>query len=118
MDLVKNGASSWKMTVQCTGYQCSDYPCFSELIIEKEDIVLLREYKSAYGFVCPNCHQFTKIDSNLLPYSIKANALKIAEKGTYYYNQLGLLSEKQEKLCETVIATDYGEKNKKEKKKE
>jgi len=123
MDLVKKHDSSWKMAVTCTGYQCSDYPCFSELIVEKEDIVLLRDYPSAYGFICPNCHQFTKIDANLLPYSVKANAIKIAEKyGAFYDSYLGELkdpiTEKQKKLCETVIATDYGKKKKKEKKKE
>ena len=119
MDIIKKGDSSWKMEVQCTGYVCSDYPCFSELIVEKEDIVLLHEFHSAYGFICPICHQFTEIDRNLLPYSVKANAIRIAEKyGSYYSSYLGGLkdpiSEKQKKLCETVIATDYGEKKKKE----
>ena len=121
MDIIKKGDSSWSMKVTCTGYQCSDYPCFSELIVKKEDIVFLRNFYNPYGFICPNCHQFTEIDKNLLPYSVQANAIRIAEKyGTFYDSYLGELkaplSEKQKKLCETVIATDYGEKKKKENK--
>lgn len=122
MDIIKKGNFSWKMTVTCTGYESSDYPCFSELVVEKEDIVLLREYRSAYGFVCPNCHQFTKIDSTLLPYSIRANAPIIAEKDSYYYNDYvrdprNQLSEQQKKLCEIVIATDFKKNKEKEKEK-
>ena len=54
-------------------------------------------------FICPNCHQFTKIDANLLPYSVKSNAIKIAEKyGAFYDSYLGELkdpiTEKQKKL--------------------
>ena len=122
MELIKNRNSAWTMEVTCTGYESSDYPCFSELIIEKEDIVFLRDYRSAYGFICPNCHHFTKITDNLLPYSIKANAPIIAEKDGYYYNcyisdPRTQLSEQQKKLCEIVIATDFRKNKEKEKEK-
>ena len=120
MDIIKKGNSSWNMKVTCTGYKCSDYPCFSELIVEKEDIVLLHNFHNPYGFICPNCHQFTEIDRNLLPYSIQTNAIKISEKYGYYYDDYikelkEPLSEKQKKLCEIVIATDCKKNKEKEK---
>ena len=110
MDIVEKGNSSWNMEVTCEGYRCTDYPCFSKLLISKEDIVLLHDWRNSYGFVCPNCHQFTKIDDDSLPYSVKANALRIAEKGSLYYGRLKdanhPLSEKEEHLCEIVIVWD------------
>ena len=113
MEILKNCDSSWSMKVTCTGLRCSDYPCFSELLITKEDIVSLYTGATRYGFICPSCHQFTEIDDNLLPYSVKVHALRIAEKGSSAYESLKKdydhrpLSEKEEAFCATVIATDF-----------
>ena len=113
MEILKNCDSSWSMKVKCTGFECSDYPCFSELLITKDDIVRLYTGSVYYGFICPICHQFTEIDKNLLPFSVKAHAPRIAEKSGPAYDRLKRdlkhkpLSEKEEKLCEIVIVTDY-----------
>ena len=113
MEILKNCDSSWSMKVTCTGFRCSDYPCFSELLITKDDIVRLYTGSVYYGFICPICHQFTAIDSKSLPYSVKDNALRIAEKDSLSYRCLKKdypnkpLSEKEEAFCATVIATDF-----------
>ena len=114
MEILKNCDSSWSMKVTCTGFECSDYPCFSELLITKDDIVRLYTGSAHYGFICPICYQFTEIDNNLLPFSVKAHAPRIAEKGPLYerlkedcMHKHKPLSEKEEKLCEIVIVTDY-----------
>ena len=101
MDIVKTGDSSWNMKVTCQGYYSSDYPCFSELIVSKEDIVrLVNGMKDIYGFICPVCNQFTQINRDSLPYSVKANSIGIAEKDSEFYD---FLSAKGQKMSEKVI---------------
>ena len=101
MDIVKKGDSSWTINITCQGYYSSDYPCFSELIVSKEDIVQLSNgLSNIYGFICPICNQFTQINSDLLPYSVKDNSIKIAEKDSTYYD---FLSAEEKKISEKVI---------------
>ena len=96
MQVIKTN-SDWAMLFKCTGngFKNRHKPCNYNLVIEKNDIVKMKyfengETKIMYGFICMNCHCFTKIDSKLVPNDVICNCPTIAPKGTAIYSKLSV----------------------------
>lgn len=96
MQVIKTN-TEWTMVFKCTGdgFKNRHKPCGYNLIIEKKDIVRMEytennEIKIMYGFICVNCHCFTKIDSKLVPDDAVFNCPTVASKNTTIYSQLSV----------------------------
>lgn len=66
---------AWKMEVECTGqgFKNNQHACHSILEVNVSDIVVRKSdlvgvgATTMYGFVCPECHCFTRVSDKYVP---------------------------------------------------
>lgn len=101
MEMTKKGnykLEDWSLKdIECTGESAffkKHRPCHSKFTLHDGDIVqryfVNDEYNREvqYGFICDECHLFTKIDSSLIPTEIRVFCPQVASKCSEAYSEL------------------------------
>ncbi len=93
---------NWSMEARCTGngWGQKKKTCYGKWKLEDGDILKrVTSETTYYGFICPDCHCFTELDSEKIPLEVREYCPQVAARGSDHYEKL---TDEEKKLSEVL----------------